>query len=107
VGSGALFGQDGDGGDGHEGLEAERPQPGQHRAEAGGLGDGVQDVEAEGGAVGEHGQGAQPARMVDGAVDAVAVLGSTGGHAGVLPGVLDLSAARTLPSGVGWLTVDG
>jgi hypothetical protein len=53
----------------------------------------VQHVEAERGAVGEHGEGAQPAGVVDGAVDAVAVLGSTGSHHGVLPGVLGVRAA--------------
>jgi hypothetical protein len=31
--------------------------------------------------------------VVDGAVDAVAVLGSTGSHHGVLPGVLGMRAA--------------
>jgi hypothetical protein len=75
-----LFGQDGDGGHGHEGLKAERPQPRQDRTEPGGLGDRVQDVERQGGAVGEHGEGAQPAGHLDGAVDAVAVLGSMGSH---------------------------
>jgi hypothetical protein len=77
-----LLGQHRDGGHGHEGLKAERPQPRQDWAEARGLGDGVQDVEAERGAIGEHGEGAQPAREFDGAVDAVAVLGSTGRHTG-------------------------
>jgi hypothetical protein len=69
-----------------KGLKAEQPQPGQDGAEAGGRGDGVEDVEAEGGAVGEHGEGAQPAGVVDGTVNPVLAvraamrgsLGSTG-----------------------------
>ena len=107
VGSAALFGQDGDGGHGHEGLEAEWPQPGQDGAEAGGLGDGVEDVEAEGGAVGEHGGGAQPARHLDGAVDAVAVLVGTGGHAGSFLGCWTLSAALDTRPGPRGLVIDG
>jgi hypothetical protein len=46
------------------------------------VGDGVEHVEAEGGAVGEHGEGAQPACVVDGTVDPVAVGGSTDWHDG-------------------------
>jgi hypothetical protein len=42
----------------------------------------VEHVEAERGAIGEHGEGTQPARVVDGTVDAIAFLGSTGGHGG-------------------------
>jgi hypothetical protein len=82
MGAGALLGQDRHGGHRHEGLEAEGPQPRQDRAEAGGRGDRVEDVEAEGGAVGKHGEGAQPAGVVDGTVDPVG--GSTGSHAGLL-----------------------
>jgi hypothetical protein len=67
----------------------------------------VEDVEAEGGAVGEHDGGVQPARHLDGAVDAVAVLVGTGGHAGVLPGVLELSAALDTSSGSRRPVIDG
>jgi hypothetical protein len=100
--SGALFGQDGDGGHGHEGLEPERPQPGQDGAEASGLGNGVEDVEAEGGAVGEHGEGAKPARVVDGTVDAVAVLCSTSGHGASPCGCLG-RMGHVLPASSVWL----
>jgi hypothetical protein len=66
----------------------------------------VEDVEAEGGAVGEHGEGTQPTCVVDGALDAVAILVSTGSHAGVLPGVLELRGPGHARSGPHALVVD-